>query len=70
MSGAIGEGQTGSIEGELQSAIGNAIANYLFKDWNITGTYSKDAIYLFNIGGQKVPLSYLLLSIADSIDAT
>lgn len=70
MSGAIGEGQTGSIEGELQSAIGNAIANYLFKDWNITGTYSKDAIYLFNIGGRKVPLSYLLLSIADSIDAT
>ena len=70
MSGAIGEGQTGSIEGELQSAIGNAIANYLFKDWNITGTYSKNAIYLFNIGGRKVPLSYLLLSIADSIDAT
>lgn len=70
INGAIGEGQTGSIEGQLQSSIGNAIANYLFKDWNITGTYSKDAIYLFNIGGQKVPLSYLLLSIADSIDAT
>lgn len=70
INGAIGEGQTGSIEGQLQSSIGNAIANYLFKDWNITGTYSKDAIYLFNIGGRKVPLSYLLLSIADSIDAT
>lgn len=70
INGAIGEGQTGSIEGQLQSSIGNAIANYLFKDWNITGTYSKEAIYLFNIGGRKVPLSYLLLSIADSIDAT
>lgn len=70
INGAIGEGQTGSIEGQLQSSIGNAIANYLFKDWNITGTYSKDAICLFNIGGRKVPLSYLLLSIADSIDAT
>lgn len=70
INGAIGEGQTGSIEGQLQSFIGNAIANYLFKDWNITGTYSKEAIYLFNIGGQKIPLSYLLLSIADSIDAT
>lgn len=70
INGAIGEGQTGSIEGQLQSSIGNAIANYLFKDWNITGTYSKEAIYLFNIGGRKVPLSYLLLSIADSIDTT
>lgn len=45
--------------------ISAAIANFLFDDWETIGESSSNAIHMFNLDNVLVPLSYLLLAIAE-----
>lgn len=67
INGAIGEGQDESIKNDLSLTMSGAIANFLFDDWNSIGGSNDRAIHMFNLNGVLIPLSYLLMAMAESI---
>lgn len=67
--GAIGEGRQDFLKEQTKLAISSAAANFLFDDWQMIGTPNDRSIHIFNLSGVLVPLSYLLISMGETVRA-
>lgn len=65
--GAIGADRIGEIKENISLAMSEAIAGYLFQDWESIGNSTSNNIHIFNLDGIKIPLSYLLIAIGQTI---
>lgn len=65
--GAIGADSAGEIKENVSLAMSEAMAGYLFNDWNSIGTSTGNSIHMFNLDGIKIPLSYLLIATGQTI---
>ena len=60
--GAIGSESFGEIEDKISLAMSESMASFLFNDWSSIGNPTRNSIYLFNLDGIRIPLSYLLIA--------
>lgn len=65
--GAIGADQASAVKENISLAMSEAMAGYLFNDWNSIGSSTSRSIHMFNLDGVKIPLSYLLIATGQTI---
>lgn len=65
--GAIGADRIGEIKENISLAMSEAMAGYLFQDWEYIGNSTSNSIHIFNLDGIKIPLSYLLIATGQTI---
>lgn len=65
--GAIGADSAGIIKDNISLVMSEAMAGYLFNDWNSIGVSTGNNIHMFNLDGIKIPLSYLLIATGQTI---
>lgn len=68
--GAIGEGRGEEIKEKVRATISEAIAFFLFDDWEQIGYSNNNSIHVFDLDGITVPLSYLLIAAGKAIQET